>query len=305
MNSAHRLSILAAAIAGLATLAPAAWANPTLSVSSGATAGAFDATPNESSSSTLVSSYSYIDNIAGTGSAYAFSSATGAYAVSSNAKGMASAATKAGFAYSLLNTSNVTQTYTLKFKIYGGSLSTQLQGGSWEAGEFLESRYGASVQIGNTEVFSSSAKLSANQDGIVLDREGANLNALDDGSDGYYSWDAFYVEVDRTLAAGDSLELAAYLNDEAYAHVGTYEGNCGGSNYNTVGSLVPLSGLEEGSCYKGSSSSFYGDPFSTDAIGFEVTIKTPNSVPEPGSFALAGLGLGLAALARRRRNSTN
>lgn len=254
-------------------------------------------------------------------SGYAFSSSSGAYAVSSYATGYTGSGTAfASFLNTVVNTSGVAQHYTLSFKIYGGSLSTSAYA-TLDPDEYLRSSYSASIKVNSQQVWFSSAGIDNSGGTTTSTKSGTDLNSGDDGSDGYYSWGSSYVTVDLgILDPGESLDVLAELSDSALSNVGVYSysgsggydgyGGYGGYNYCGYGEVATLAaatadtGLVEGCVTsKGNASAFYGDPSEIDAdpLAFAVTA---NAVPEPGSLALLAMAGGAAALARRRRRDS-
>ena len=251
-------------------------------------------------------------------SGYAFSSSTGAYAVSSWAQGYSGSANAfASFLNTVTNNTAFAQQYTLSFKIYGGSISTTAYA-TLDPDEYLRADYAASIKVNGQKVWFSSAGIANIGGTTSFTKAGTDLNSGDDGSDGYYSWGSSYVTVDLgILDPGESLDVLAEMSDSALSNVGVYSysgsggyegyGGYGGYDYCGYGEVATLAatssdaGLVEGCvASKGNASAFYGDPSEIDAdpLAFAVTA---NAVPEPGSLALLAMAGGAAALARRRR----
>ena len=328
-TSQPRLSLMTVAIAA-AFFASPAFAAPVLGATSAATANSIAATPGTVSLAGYESSFSQINNAGGNGSANSFANSYGAYAVRSNASGIASGAAHAQLTYTLLNSSAVAQSYSMSFHVYGGSISTGLNTfngntATLTSGESLSAQYAASVKVNNVQKFSSTASILRTATSIVSSKTGTNLNSGDDGSDGFYSWGGGYFNIDLgVLGVGESMSILAELDDSTLANVGTYDFGTGSGGYGgyggSCGDNQPTSTLgDEQSnatvgnliCFKGEAKAFYGDPtefFSTGPTtgvgGPQTTFgSTPlgNDVPEPASLPLAVLALAGAAAATRRR----
>ena len=258
-----------------------------------------------------INSTSHAGSATGNAGAYSFANSSGAYAVSSNSEGAtATANANAELRYKIKNDSGVAQSYSAQFKIYGGSISTNLFGGATLVGaEFLRTSYEASIKVGGSSVFSSTASILMNASGTSFTRTGTSLNDGDNGDDGYYGWGAQYVTVDLgILGIGDETELVASLVQSSASDAGLYDfggnndGYCGYGGYGvpslTAFSEVPCSG------FKGSSDGFYGDPAELDT-GTQLILTSrdvSNNIPEPGSLALMLAALGAGALVQRKRS---
>ena len=316
-----RPTLMAVSLAFWLGHAPFAAAAPVLGASTTASSNGSVGVENTSSSPGYQSSITYAPapdshyDAYNSANAYAFSSSTGAYAVSSWAQGYSGSGTAfASFLNTVVNHSAVAQHYTLSFKIYGGSLSTSAYA-TLDPDEYLRADYAASIKVNGQKVWFSSAGIANIGGTTSFTKAGTDLNSGDDGSDGYYSWGSSYVTVDLgILDPGESLDVLAELSDSALSNVGVYSysgsggydgyggyGYCGYGEVATLAATSSDAGLVEGCvASKGNASAFYGDPSEIDAdpLAFAVTA---NAVPEPGSLALLAMAGGAAALARRRR----
>jgi hypothetical protein len=302
-------TILAAAIVtAFAAPASAIVVTQTLGATSQASAGTTTDTPSSFLSPGYINSNAYASTAEGSGSANAFANQHGAYAVNARAEGIAAGLSNASLGYSILNDTSSTQILSITFKIYGGYLSTNVTGGQTLTGaETLRSSYAASITRNGSAYFSSSAGIVQNAGGISGTKSGVNLNTADDGSDGIYSWDSQYITIDLgEVAAGASASVLAQLSHEAQSNVGTYSFDCGSVGYDSFTSFAAVE--EGGSCFKGRSDGFYGDPANLDATTgvteptvFSFRSVPPASVPLPGSFALGIFGLAALAASRRKK----
>lgn len=294
---AFRASTVAAALYGAFVL-PALALPTTLGASTSATGnGASTSDTPPTSTTTTVTSFSAVSDPLGNGSAFSFSSPSGSYAVSSFAEGKDSAgAAYASFLYLFENTSGVAQHLTLNFYIYGGQISTTALA-PLTSGESLGSSYAASIKADGVTKFSSSASISQTDSGISHGKGGTDLNAGDDGSDGYYSWGGSYHSIDLGIvAAGATVEVLAEVQNAADSDVGTYD--FGDSCF---GGYEQLSnhGYDGYECFKGRAEAFYGDPLGLDPQA-PIFRTDPVGLPEPASVGLVALALGWLARARRR-----
>jgi len=315
-----RISSTALAIAAaLATLAGGASADPVVVFAdTSATVNGLAATPVATSNPGYAGSSSSQSGAAGRSDSYAFARDNGAYAVRTNAEGMATATSFASFKQTLTNSSGSAKSYSMSFHIYGGYLSTYLRGDAVLEGlEFLSAQYLATIKVNGSDVFSSEASVRRDASGASGLKFGEDLNPFDDASDGDYSWGGGYYTVNLgTLAAGESIDVLASLSDQSQSNVGTYtyDGGCCAYGYDC--DALPTRGESTAATisectvngFKGASDAFYGDPINFLDSSFADAppdgrqfVITAAEVPEPGMFGLAFLALGAAGWASRRR----
>ncbi len=321
------LSQLAWAVgAALLTFSAGANAVVVLAAASTASTNGNAAAPSNFSSTEYVSSYANGGELLGNAYGYSFARDSGAYAVSSNAEGIATATATTSFGQSITNDTGRDRRYSMSFHIYHGYMSTSLNGSATLVGtEFLQALYSANISVNGSNVFTSSAMVRRDVNGASGSKSGIDLNAADSASDGDLSWNDSYYTVDLgTVANGGTIEVLAMLADETSSNVGTYtfdNGNCcsaygcptsvpGSTASKTGASSTAVYGGEcgSGTDYKGIARAFYGDPIdffssaSADApLDGAFTITAVNDVPEPAALGLTALALGAAGWAGRRR----
>lgn len=315
----HLTMLAIAALVG--SLSQAAHAEAiNLLANSGASANGVSSKPFANSSAGYVSSYSYAFDGQNSGSGSAFSKSNGAYAVSSSANATGAGLASTSLTFSFTNT-GAAQNFSANFHLYGGSVGTSVNS-ALAGAEVLKSSYLARILVGGMERFQSSAQLTTTASGSSLATKGTVLNAADDGSDGFYSWDAIDLALDLgLLGTGETIDILAELSSASMADVGTYSYDCGGGGgyegyitFRAASTVVSGGDGDSSSCEasKGSTSVFYGDPLTIDGgddgsnaptpdnQGVVVGTGLPNQVPEPGALALVGLALAGLGWTRRR-----
>lgn len=300
----YRLSFSVAAIMCTVAAIPTAQAIPVFDVESVAMTGMSSSSLASWGDDDYRKSVSEVSENGGNATAFAYSHSSGSYTVGGVVNGDGLAQATASYHYELLNTTGQAQIYKLWFTIYGGSISTLLNEGATmdRDFEFMQASYSADIMLNGDKAsrYQSQATLYHIGGTPMLWLGGELLNSVDDGSDGEYSWSDSYVYREYLLAADETLNINTYSYALAYNQLNPKVDSCGFDETALVQERGSL--LSEPSCFKGSSRSFFGDPLnSQDSIGFSYTYSPANAVSEPSGFVLAGLGLGLIVLARRRR----
>jgi hypothetical protein len=316
-NKAYPSSILALTIfSAFAAPASATVISQTLGATSQASASGSFGVPVDSNSPGFVYNSTNINNTGGSGYGFGFANQTGAYAVSSYTSGIGTGQASASLLYSILNDSALTQSLSMRFKIYGGYISTNLARDQVLAGnESLSASYSASIKVDGNSRFSSSASIFQNIGGVLFNKAGVDLSkGNDDGSDGIYQWGSDYITIELgDVASGRSVNVLAELSDSSASNVGTYIFDCGGGGYdgyegyNTARTFAAAA-VTSCTNFKGSTSAFYGDPASlnatTGSLDPAITFKlsaVSTTVPLPGTLALGLMGLAALVASRRKQ----
>lgn len=311
MNKFPRFKPAVLTIAALLAMhGSSAWANPVLSVSSAAEVNG-NAGVSSPSGPDPVGSFTGQSDASGEASGSAFAASWGAYGVGSFATGgtpggaMGEALTT--LKYTLTNSNPFDAILKLTLKIYGGQLYSAVDDpNGLSSGESMYTFYDAKVtRVGaGGPAFASAARLDRDDTGTMLTQTGTTLSGAttDVNGDSFdsYSWATDYYTIELGLvAAGQSVDVLAELAGESFSNVGAYDFGGGGyeCGYGGYETAQPL--ISEFGCFKGSTSQFYGDPFTQERDIFTFNF-TPAAVPVPMPLLLMGLGLGALAWQRRK-----
>lgn len=275
--------------------------------------GALVDSEQNSDTTSGVSASSALSTPTGRTNGSTFANPSGAYAVSTYSTGGVVGQPTASEALSnltflLSNNTSSAQNFSLTLKIYGGSMSTQLNDPAGLTGqEFMRTGYEAKVTRANdtaNPLFASAAWLERTASSLGFGRSGTTLTGAPSISDAAllqsYSWNTDFYTIDLgTVAAGGFMQIDASLYGFSRSALGLY-GSCGSAE--TDSPTLQQANSEGSACFNGEARQFYGDPLGGQGLGtFSFSAQTvANNVPEPGSLLLAGAALGAAGLSRRR-----
>jgi hypothetical protein len=310
-------SILTMAVfAAFAAPVSATVVTQSLGATSQSTANGVSGTPSLSTFPGYINSGNSANDLLGSGQGFAFANQNGAYAVSSYSAGIGSGQGNASLRYSIFNDSGFAQNLSMTFKIYGGSISTNLvPAQSLTGAESLSSSYAASIKVNGASFFSSSASINQTAGGIDPSLSGTDLSmGTDDGSDGNYGWSSQYITINLgTVASGLSFDVLAELSQSSASNVGSYTFDCGGGGYDgyegyNLTFAFAAAAVSTCTNFKGTAGGFYGDPATLNAttgaldpaITFTIS-AAPTGVPLPGTLALGLFGLAALATSRRKK----
>ena len=147
-------SILAMAVfAAFAAPVSATVVTQSLGATSQSTANGVSGTASANTFPGYINSSNNANDLLGSGQGFAFANQNGAYAVSSYSAGIGSGQGNASLRYSIFNDSGFAQNLSMAFKIYGGSISTNLvPAQSLTGAESLSSSYAASIKVNGISV---------------------------------------------------------------------------------------------------------------------------------------------------------
>ena len=287
------LAYLIASMALLNSLPATATVIDGLTAQTSAQAGINTAVTNGPNASTTHTFASSLDNdTLSQASASSFGYNVGPYGAGGFGSGIFDSTGQFQRQWDITNNSGVAQNYSFNFFIYYGSLSANDNG----AGGTGYSEYMVNIlRDGSTSLFSSAAKIAS--DG-TLTTSGTTLDGASQ-SGTYFSWGGTYFTIDLgILNPGDFTSVQYDLVGHAFGGYG-FSGTCNGygDGYGDEGFRVAVV-IENGNC-TGSSNAFLGDPDSLNTTPIPGIGITAQSVPEPATLAL--LGIGLAAFGLRRR----
>lgn len=213
-----------------------------------------------------------------------------AYSYGSNA----SAGSTFTQSYSITNDTGLTQLLDFNFKVNGGSLYANTSNLV-----SANSGYNAKILLNNTIIWSSSALLQKNSNGIQFTQSGTALGNYSTGTNEYnWSTQDFDMALGQ-IAAGDTYNLKYIVN--TFSSVDGQPGNPDCYSYIDSEINVEIEGYgcisEDGSVAR------FGDPNGVNTTPVvTITSTAVNPVNEPASIALVGAGLAGLAFMRRRKD---
>lgn len=181
----------------------------------------------------------------------------------------------------ITNNSAVAQAYNFNFFLDAGRLYTT---GNYVGNVGLHSDFTAAISFGSNQVWGSSGHLFTNAGNSSFSYTGTDI--------GYSTnWLDF---------AGGSVSFAAYTGSVSLGYLNP--GESAVLNYSLAAS-ASIDGTIDG--YYGGAYTSLGDPFSAQQNPLPAgnTFAVTPAVPEPETVAMMGLGLGVVALASRRKKS--
>ena len=218
----------------------------------------------------------------------------------------------------LENDSGVDQNYNYSFAINFGSLSAY-NSGFTNPLEFSTAGYEVAILVNNVSLWQSAFMLTNTMDtGAVGSGSGTSLSAYTAGHE-YYSWPEYFGNLNLgLLGSGQSLTLSYSIKTFV---AGNHTASCNGYGTPTAVEetdmqLMAATIIED--CdngygnygypnFNGDTYAQFGDPngFSSTPVAFNNQNITPQrqSVDEPATLALAGLGLAGLAFRRRQQRS--
>lgn len=201
--------------------------------------------------------------------------------------------------WTITNDTAVQQAYTFSFHVPAGELLAQTTVPAFTAaGDDGYARYLIQVVLnGATDLYTSGVDLFGYQStvtqGSLLTGAYQTQNLLFKR----YAWNDTSVSLALgLLAPGQSLSLQYTLEAQAFGNYDFF------STSYCLGLTDTGIGLEN--FCTGQSKAFIGDPNGIDSLpapGFTAVAAPAQAVPEPGTWALLGLGLGVVTAVRRRR----
>ncbi|NOX76201.1 MAG: PEP-CTERM sorting domain-containing protein [Gammaproteobacteria bacterium] len=283
---------------GLAAIAPSAQA---VVLNADATATVGGSTISETDvGSTAVSASAFAGGTVGVASSAGRGNDSGRTYSRAGGSGIFSAQGRIQQSMTFTNTSGVTQNYFFDFTINRGSLSAYDSAGL--SGDFVLAGNDVAITLDGDTLFTSSASLLNDDNGVNLSMAGTILGSYAPGSE-YYAWGPYTGTL--SLGAFDAGQVFTLEYDIlTFSSSDTLWQNCGDDGYGSDG-YGNVSEVGGGGCRTSSGKSQFGDPNSvssspifspTNVIGVPTT-----SVPEPGTLFLMGGGVLGLAFARRRK----
>lgn len=224
------------------------------------------------------------------------------YAASASGTGMF--LSRAAFTKTLTvtNDQSYTQSYSLSYFIYSGSLRVGNWYGSFATGDTGEAKLSFRISDG-TDLLSRSATLRLGADTTDFTYDGFSGSSFTDGDTTAYTDSESGTLSLGLLAAGASRTITYELISEV---IGNYQfvnnNQCCYECETSYGVAATDSGYGECGYGTGGSYAFLGDPNGIDGGTINITGQRYNAVPLPGTLALIGIGLAGFGIARRKRN---
>ena len=223
------------------------------------------------------------------------------YAASASGTGMF--LSRAAFTKTLTvtNDQSYTQSYSLSYFIYAGSLRIGNWAGNFASGDTGEAKLSFRI-FDVTDLLSRSATLSLAADTTIFTYTGFSSSGFNTGDTAAYTDSESGSLSLGLLAAGESRTITYELVSEAMGNYQFVNNNqCCYECDNPYG-VATLSISEECGYGAGGSYAFLGDPNGIDGGTINITGQRYNAIPLPGTLALIGIGLAGFGIARRKRH---
>lgn len=222
-----------------------------------------------------------------------------------SASGTGSFMSRAAFTKTLTvtNDESYTQSYSLSYFIYGGSLRVGNWYGSFTSGDTGEAKLSFRI-FDVTDLLSRSATLRLAANTTDFTYSGFSSSGFSAGDTSAYTDSESGTLSLGLLAAGASRTITYELITEATGNYQFVNNNnqCCYECETPYGVAVAHSEFGECGYGAGGSSAFLGDPNGVDGGTINITGQRYNAVPLPGTLALMGIGLAGFGIARRKRN---
>lgn len=200
------------------------------------------------------------------------------------------------------NDQSYTQSYSLSYFIYGGSLRVGNWSGNFATGDTGEAKLSFRI-FDVTDLLSRSATLRLAADTTDFTYSGFSSSGFSAGDTSAYTDSESGTLSLGLLAAGASRTITYELITEANGNYQFVNNNqCCYECETPYGIAAAFSGYGECGYGAGGSSAFLGDPNGVDGGTINITGQRYNAVPLPGTLALMGIGLAGFRIARRKRN---
>lgn len=204
------------------------------------------------------------------------------------------------------NDQSYTQSYSLSYFIYGGSLRVGNWSGNFATGDTGEAKLSFRI-FDLTDLLERSASLILGGGTTHFENRGFNSSGFSAGDTSAYTDSESGTLSLGLLAAGESRTITYELITEATGNYQFVHNNnccyeCGNGYGDGYGDIVATSFINECGYGAGGSYAFLGDPNGVDGGTINITGQRYNAVPLPGTLALMGIGLAGFGIARRKRN---